>query len=511
MTSLFIYLAIVVSGGSVLAIEMLGTRILGPFYGVSLYLWSALISVTLAALSVGYAIGGRWADRGPRLPRFCTVIALAGLWIVAIPWLRDPVLTLTSRLGLRAAVLITATVLFFPPLALLGMVSPYAIRLKVSSVAVVGRTAGNLYAISTVASVAAAVATGFVLIPNLGVNELTLAVGVTLVVTALVGFAAGARAVAGVTALVVLPIVAVVAFQVTPSARVKADPEHGLLAVRQSPYAEIRVIEDEHSRYMLIDGGTHTIVDAETGKSLFPYVDVLDITRLFYDGPGRMVLVGLGGGSVVRHFAEDGWRVDAVEIDPVVARVAREHFGLTDDEATVHLMDGRRFFKVTGDTYDVVVMDAFGSSSIPFHLVTREAFALIKSRLAPGGILAMNIEAVGWHDTLVHALAATMEQVFGHVVVLPTAEPPNTLGNLVLLASDRALTLDAEHEPPVPSFRFSAEYHRAHAWDNRFAVESGDGVVLTDDHNPVDIWAERINLVARKRLHDYFKKEGLGW
>ena len=135
MINFFIYLAVVVSGASVLAIELLGTRIIAPFYGASLYLWSALISITLAALSVGYAIGGRWADRGPKLSRFSLVIGLAGLWIAIIPFLRMPVLAISEAAGLRAAVLITATILFFPPLALLGMVSPYAIRLKAPSLA----------------------------------------------------------------------------------------------------------------------------------------------------------------------------------------------------------------------------------------------------------------------------------------------------------------------------------------------------------------------------------------
>ena len=104
-------------------------------------------------------------------------------------------------------------------------------------------------------------------------------------------------------------------------------------------------------------------------------------------------------------------------------------------------MDGRAFLGTTDETFDLVIMDAFGSSSIPFHLVTRESFALIRSRLVPSGILAMNVEATAWHDILVHSLAATMQEVFKNVVVLPMAEPPNTLGNLVLLASDRPLEL----------------------------------------------------------------------
>src|SRR5512137_1890436 len=110
----YIYVVVSVSGASVLALEILGTRVLGPFYGVSLFLWSALISVTLAALATGYALGGRWADRGPRASRLSAVLALAGLWVLAIPWLRAPLLAMSEGWGLRAALLTTALALFFP-------------------------------------------------------------------------------------------------------------------------------------------------------------------------------------------------------------------------------------------------------------------------------------------------------------------------------------------------------------------------------------------------------------
>lgn len=507
MANYYIYLAVIVSGASVLAIEILGTRIIGPFYGVSLYLWSALISVTLAALSIGYAIGGRMADRGTRLNTFCVIIGLAGLWISLIPWLRHFVLTVAEPVGLRAAVLITATILFLPPLTLLGMVSPYAIRLKASSLDVVGRTAGNLYALSTVASVVAAVCTGFFLIPNFGVSRLTFMVGVALMITSAIGLAIGRKLPTRLTVMIAAPLLVATAVVAGPS-----EQEHsiaGLIAIEQSPYAEIRIVDQNGSRYMLIDGGTHTIVDAVTMESYFPYVDVLDIAKMFYDKPGSMLLIGLGGGSVVKSFVRDGWNVEAVEIDPVVTKFAIKYFGFDSSQTRVHHKDGREFLIEQDKLYDLVIVDAFGSSSIPFHLVTEESFGLIRSRLIPEGIMAMNIEAVGWHDKLVHSLFATLNKQFRFVKVLPMAEPPNQIGNLILLASNHELTL--AEDPPVPQGRFTREYNRAHAWDNRFEIDTTGVQVLTDDLNPVDIWAERINLVARKNLHDFFGSKGLDW
>jgi spermidine synthase len=507
MVSFYVYLAVIVGGASVLAMEILGTRIIAPFYGSGLYLWSALISVTLAALSAGYAVGGRWADRGVRLGRFCAIIGLAGLWIAAIPWLRLPLLAIAGKAGLRAGVLITATVLFFPPLALLGMVSPYAIRLQAASLEVVGRTAGNLYAVSTVASVAAAIATGFFLIPHVGVYRLVFLIGLVLVATSLLGFAMEHRRKAGLAAILILAPAAVLSFRAAPAHT--ADPARGVMAVEQSAYGEIRVVDYEDTRNLIIDGGTHSIVDPGTWESLAPYVRVVDIAKEFFTQSGDMLLVGLGGGSVAKSFSRDGWRVDAVEIDPAVTRMARRYFGLDSTEAEVYEMDARRFLLTHNWTYDVIVMDAFGSTSIPFHLVTTEAFRLIRSRLLPGGVLAMNLEAVGWHDVVIRSIAATARRQFDHVVVLPIVEPPDQLGNVVLLASNREIDLDLNL--PIPRDRFSPAYDRAHAWDNRFEVPVAGNQVLTDELNPVDVWSDRVNFAARKELHAVWDKRGVAW
>jgi len=501
----YIHLAVVMSGAGVLAAEMLGTRLIGPFYGAGLYLWSALIVVALSALSLGYWLGGRAVDRNPSTAIFCALPGAAGLWIGLIPWLLDPALSATGWMGLRGAVLVSSFILFFPPLVLLGMVTPFAVRLRTAGMEMVGRRAGEIYALSTVASVAAAVGSGFILIPALGAARLAFLTGIALVVTALVG----ASLMKGRAIPAAILIVAAFAAGVSLDPGEKADPEAGLLAIENSPYAEIRVVDANGFRMMLIDGAVHTEVDAETMESHSAYVDVISLADGFYYAPGTMLLVGLGGGSIAKEFALKGWIVEAVEIDPAVTRIARSHFGLEPSDAKVFHMDGRDFLMENETEYELIVLDAFGSSSIPFHLVTEESFALIASRLAPHGVVAVNLIAVGWHSPIVHSLAATMNRVFERVTVLPIAEPPNQLGNLILFASNRELELG--EEPPVPMDRFSGDYNRAHAWANRFEVDPAGVRVLTDDRNPVDIWAEQINLEMRKALHQYFGKSGIGW
>jgi len=509
MRPLALYAIVSISGAAVLGVEILGTRILGPFYGMGLFLWSALISVTLAALAAGYALGGRWADRGAQPARLAFLLGGAGLWLIAVPWLRHPLLEATSDVGLRAAVLITSTLLFFPPLMLLGMVSPYAIRLRAHSLDEVGRTAGDLYAISTVASVLAAVATGFWLIPLLGVARLTVAIALALFVAAAIAWLAS-----GPRRSAILPVALALCglLAAWSMARARETGGDGTVFLAESPYAEIRVLDVDDVRYLLIDGGVHTAIEKSTERPLHPYVVVSELANDLFPAPGRMLLVGLGGGSAAATFAWDGWKVEAVEIDPVVVRVAREWFGLRASQVPVAQMDGRRYLHDMKDTRDLIYFDAYGSSAIPFHLLTDEMFGLAKSRLAPGGVLLLNLESVGWDHVLVRSVAATLRRHFAHVIALPIAEPPDRRGNLIVLAADRPMAI-ADSVLGRPRDVISDDYEhwrvlqRNHAWDNRFEPSAEGAQVLTDDLNPVDVWAEDINRVARRELHELFAKE----
>jgi spermidine synthase len=512
MAQRYLYVVVFVAGAAVLAIEILGTRILGPFYGVSLFLWSALITVTLVALSIGYAVGGRWADRGAAMSRLYCLLALAGLWTLLIPWIKSPILAVAEPFGLRFAVLVAAFILFAPSLTLLGMVSPYAIRVRAASLQVVGTTAGDLYAISTVGSVVAALLTGFFLIPNVGVVRLTLLIGGLLIATGLFGFALALKSGTGRWAAFGTLFLTAVAFSQMPSGGDDAAPE--LLAIEQSPYAEIRVLDSRNrkSRFLLIDGGAHTIVDLASWTSRYPYVTLMGLARCVVKQPGRLLLIGIGGGSVIKDFAWEGWRVDAVEIDPVVVRMAQQYFGLQASEARVSVMDGRQFLITYADTYDVIALDAFGSSSIPFHLVTDESFGLVASRLNPGGVVAINIESAGWHTPVIRAVAATLKRHFDYVMAMPDEDDPGELGNVVILASDsdlEAWSRAGRHAGVSEGCEINTNRYANRGWKRRFLPDTRGVAVLTDDLNPVDVWSEEINLVSRMDLHRYFEEQGL--
>ena len=504
-----LYLIVSVSGASILSVEILGTRVLAPFYGSSIFLWSALITVTLAALCAGYALGGRIADRKATMRGLGVILALGGILLTLVPLIKGPVISLLEPLGLRPTVLIATFIMFFPSLMVLGMVSPYSVKLRASSLDEVGRAAGNLYAVSTLASVAGALLTGFILIPEIGVSRLIIVTGILLFVCSGFAVLSGRRGLKEkVSIMIILLILTAVSLLVMPGGP-RATGNAEFLAHRHSPYAEVSVLKYRQARFLLIDGAIHTFTDDETNRNLFQYVNVMGIPRMMFYRSGKMLLIGLGGGAIARHYSEYGWDVDGVEIDPVVATFAQKHFGLKDEDADIHIADGRRFLWETSTTYDIIILDAFGNGSIPFHLITREALELASSRLAPEGILAVNILSVGWRSRIVRSMASTLRTAFPEVVALPIAEPPNTIGNVVLLASNRSLEIP--YSLPDPGSRFDPYYDRAHAWQNRFRPKTEGALVFTDDRNPIDLWGEEVNLVDRRKLADYFENAGLSW
>ncbi|RPH98668.1 MAG: hypothetical protein EHM72_12635 [Calditrichaeota bacterium] len=497
MKTWLLYLIVSISGAVILSLEILGTRILGPFYGVSLYLWSALISVTLMSLSLGYWAGGRLADRSPNPAKLAIFLVLSGLWIALTPLLKLPLLKLTDILGLRGAVLVSALLLFSPPLTLLGMISPFAIKLQTHDIGQVGRTAGTLSAVSTFAGVVAALLTGFLLIPYFGVIRLSLLLGGLLLFAALLIVLVYPPKNKWLP-MITLLLGAVMAVGVL---QVEARQSAPYLASGDSPYADVRVAAEDGNLTMLIDGAIHTMVDSLNGANLLNYGVVLELINDLTGLDNSMLMIGLGGGALFNKYVDDGWQVDAVEIDPLVIDYAYRYFNLADSKR-IFCEDGRQFLMRSTEKYAVILIDAFGSSSIPFQLTTREAFSLIKSHTKEDGLLAINVISEGWNSKFLSALASTIQEHYRHVLALPCHEPPNTLGNIILLASDKEITMPEEWLPRPFDFLYDSYLHWAvvqknHAWDNRFEPTTANARVLTDDLNPVDLWAEEINLASR--------------
>ena len=483
------------------------SRLLAPFFGLGPYLQTVLAAVALLATATGLALCAR-ADRSSRaVPG--PALAASGAWLALALWARRPLLLALEPLGLRLDAAIASLLLLAPPLVFLGALIPWAAREEAQRGPDAGNAAGRAGATVLVGAAAAALLVPFLLLPWLGATGVGLALGALQIVAGLWSGRPHRRAAALTSTVLVLALTALVW---GPARRATA----GVRAHAQTGAAELRVLERDGALYLLADGSIHAVVVPTLFDGLRRPEAALGLVRLLRPEPGRALILGLRGGSLARRFADLGWNVDVVEPDSVAVRLSHVHLGMRPRHARQLAAEPRAHLRASRERYDVVVLDVFASNFVPPELVTRECFAEAARLLRPGGLFALVVESQGWDDPLVRSLAATARTSFATVLALPTGEPPNALGSVVLLAGERELEIRDE-ALPVP-FEHLTEplahwnaIQQVHAWANRFEPSGRGAIVLTDDRNPAELWGERINLAARRELHGYFGPRGGSW
>ena len=473
-----------------LGIEFAAARLLAPFFGQSLFIWGTLIGLVLIYLTIGYYAGGRLADRRPDAHLLFQLTAAAALLTAAIPIVSRPILTLAQTgfaqisVGLVVGSLISVIVLFAAPVILLGMVSPFVIRLRIRQLETAGNAAGAVYALSTLGSILGTFLPVFWLIPTYGTRP-------TIVVLA---FLLGAISTAGLyepgrrRLYLLIPIVIVV-LALASGGAIRGAAYGTRVYETESAYNYIQVVRTGSETQLLLDEGSavHSIYDPTTLYTHGYWDDVL-LAPYFGSGraPGRVALVGLAGGTVARQFtAIDGpIPIDGVEIDPKIVEVGRRYFDMNEPNLHVTVADGRYWMATQAGRYDVILVDAYRQPYIPFYLTTREFFESAKAHMAPDGVLAINVGRTPTDTRLVDALSGTVNAVFPNVFVI---ESNGRFTNSVIYATSSAATVDqfiaraqAETNPKLQPI--VAE-----------ALVSGDlrrvgpnGIVFTDDLAPVE-------------------------
>ena len=453
-----LFITVFVTGAAVLMLELLGTRLISPFYGASIYVWSSLISVTLVFLASGYFVGGKLADRRPRITMLYLCILLAGLSVVLLSLVDSHVLAATDSLGPRWGALCSAFILFALPMFFLGTITPYAIKVQANDLQDIGATSGNLYGVSTVGSFAGAISTGFILIPNFAVSTVLTFIASLLFVVAVMGFIAAGK----YYGLLCLPLLSVFLLP-QPGLGLAGDVK--VIYRTESLYGQIMVVDRGNLRFLLINGAIQSRYDLNTREFNLPYLRLMQKAVKYHPQAGSCLTLGLGGGGIDKRFRAAGLTVDNVELDPKVVEVVREYFGF---DGRVIVDDARSYIRRTAKRYDLVVFDVLNGYSVSPHRLTKEAFGEIKAILSPKGILTVNTLGFESHlttnDPYEKALFKTLKAVFPYVYVKATGYG---FQNIVFYCSDDPLTLDG---------RFvSLEILP----DNKTPV-------LTDDYNPVE-------------------------
>ncbi|MEM3095869.1 MAG: fused MFS/spermidine synthase [Nitrososphaerota archaeon] len=443
---LLVNLNVFASGAVVMCVELTGSRLLAPIFGNSIYVWGSLIGVVLTALSVGYSLGGRLADRIPAPRTFATIVFTAGLVTAAIPYFSPTILDaihsyqLDDRFGPLAA---TSSILLLPSL-LMGMVSPFAVRLITSSTRTVGSSAGNVYSLSTLGSIVGTFTTVFIFIPLADVRTIILGGGLVLMAVSSPLLSKGPK----------LLLVLVMLFTLSPLgyyAQLTTSGAGEVIYSRETLYNSLVVAEREGVRTLYLNGLPHSAMNVSNPTQLiYRYTRFFELGLLATERAESVLFVGGGGFSGPKYFLEKYLylKVDVVELDPEVIYTAKQFFQVKDD-FRLHIIndDGRRYLSATNAVYDVVVLDAYAKTYVPFHLMTLEFFKLLSDKMSDDGVVVSNLIASLSGDTsaIFWSVYRTMAQVFPRTYIFRAAgASAGMVQNLIIMAcKNPACVIDA--------------------------------------------------------------------
>ncbi|MGQ9683759.1 MAG: spermidine synthase [Anaerolineae bacterium] len=431
------------AGGAAMAVEMCASRLLAPYFGDSQLVWAVLISLILIYLTAGAALGGRWADRSPQLVLLAQIVLWAGAWVALLPLAARPVLAAAAgswedpNLALLVGAFAAVLLLLGPPVLLLGMVSPFAVRIAIGDVGDAGRTAGRISALSAAGSIVGTLAPAFLLIPWLGTRRTLLSIGLLLVV--LGGAALWAWARRGHLLVGSLGLLLAGGWALGGGA-IQASTD--LIYEGESSYNYIRVVQKGAARHLLLNEGWGIHSTYQPGEVLTGHLfDYFLLAPHLADAPlisplegsnesgrsPRLCIIGLAGGTIAHQYTTvyGPVPIDGVELDGQIVQVARRYFDLHEPNVHVVVQDGRAFLARSAGSYDVIVVDAYHTPYIPFHLTTCEFFALARERLRDNGVLAINVGSAGSDRALAEGIADTLHTVFPSVYLLDGPEDYN--------------------------------------------------------------------------------------
>ncbi|HEV3394544.1 MAG TPA: fused MFS/spermidine synthase [Xanthobacteraceae bacterium] len=504
-----IYTAAFVTGAIVMSFEMLGSRYLNPYFGSGIYTWAALISTVLTALTAGYFLGGFIADRTVSAAVLGTIVAVASLYLLALPSFAEAILGFVSDHtdNIRLGSLYSALAIMFVPVTLLGVYSPFAIRLVLRTAQRSGTVSGAVYGVSTAGSIAGTLGTTFFLIPLIGTRAITLTLGAAgiacgLCLTALGRVRSPRKAAKLAAVLIAVAVLGLASGRASPQRLVDES-----MRARMLEHADGRIahIESEYNDVFVDKRGPllalttrvrnetffHSIVDLGDPDDMpVPYTRLMSAALLYPQNLRHILMVGLGAGSISTYLgrAMPDARIDVVELDPGVIAAGRKYFGLQEtDKVRFIESDGRVYLNRSKDRYDLIILDAFRELGVPFHLLTREFYTLLKERLAPGGAVASNVAA---STKLYVSSLVTLRAVFPTVdtysdwkeaeeaqsIAVATPSPRPSADAL----TQRAAALQEQHHFRYPPGVFVGR---------RVTDENADGgEVLTDDFAPVNLY-----------------------
>lgn len=422
-----------------LAVELAASRLLGNVYGSSNLVWASIIGLILIYLTVGYWLGGKLADKYPKHEVFYSIIMWASLTVALVPMVSRPILRFTANafdqleMPILAGAFVTVLILFIIPVTLIGMVSPFALKLVLSDAKDVGKTAGRLSAISTLGAFLGTFLPVMILVPLIGTYRTFLVFSSLLMAVATVGF------------FIYIDLKTWLRYSWMPVVLVLlwifgargADKSTGnMIFETESAYNYIQVIEINDYRYLRLNEGQgmHSVYHPTALNYFGPWSQVL-VAPFFNTPPHalddveRIAMVGLAAGTSARqaNAVYGEIHIDGFEIDPKVVDVGRALFEMNQPNLTVYIQDGRWGLAHADGDYDIISVDAYRPPYIPWHMTTVEFFSIVYDQLSDDGVMVINIGRSPLDRRLVNDLGTTIGQIFPTLFVVDIPESFNTI------------------------------------------------------------------------------------
>lgn len=441
---LFIY--VFITGAIVLVVEILALRILSPYFGNTLYSTSSVISVVLGALSLGYYVGGKLADKYRSRSLFFLLIVLGGLLIEFAQLVSIFLLpSISNSYDIAGGPLVASMILFFIPSLILGTLSPYAVSLSksVHKKSGVGSVAGNIFFFSTLGSIFGSLLTAFFLIPNFGVSDIMIGSGVLLVLIGGIPLLLGSA----IRFIRFLPVYIVSILLIIGSLLLNHLMNQQYVYIKDGVYTRIAIVDSNDARYLMLDKNFSSAIDLQTHKIIFDYTKYYALYKLLDINIKNALFIG--GGSYTMPKALEVEKPNALievsEIEPELFDISKKFFSLPRDTKVLsYTEDGRRFLRKSPTKYDYIFSDVYYSLySVPTHFTTKEFFELAKNRLADDGIFIANlIGSLSNDQSFVMSEILTFNSVFPNSYTFAVNDPNSfDSQNIILLGLNSANTL----------------------------------------------------------------------
>lgn len=488
-------IAVFITGACVLVVEVVAVRVLSPYYGNTIYTVSSIISVILAALSIGYYVGGKFADKHPSPYWFFRIILVSGVAILALHLLGMLLLPLLSiGLSLASGPLVSSLLLFFLPALLLGTLSPYAIKLQSLRLPDqgIGGVSGKIFFWSTLGSIIGSLLAGFVLIPKFGIDHIFIGTGLVLFCLGLIplislGYAREKVAAVLLSVFIIIPAIIF-------GSQLFSD---GFIYQKDGIYEKITIYDGEYegrqTRFFLQDrsaSGAMFLDEADPTDLVFNYTKYYDLYKLFKPELKNALIIGGGAYSIPKAllYEAPAVNVDVAEIEPALFELAKEYFGLDDNpRLTTYSEDGRRLLFDSNKKYDLIFSDVYYSLySIPAHFTTQEFFTIAKDRMSENGVFMANLigSLSRQQPSLIFSEIRTFQTVFPNSYFFATTDSVSIgVQNIIMVGVNGDKNLDWKQEGVETVYNYSDLSDKIINLD-RFDLSKY--TIMTDNYAPVE-------------------------